>query len=291
MPSNSVGIVGQGFVGTAVREGFRGRYSVLTYDKKQPKQVVVYVGEEWLFNNDVKEPLNYLVRNTDGPIFLCLPTPMLSNGSCNTDIVYGVVDEISHVARKGQTVVIKSTCPPGTTKMLQGLYPDLRMVFNPEFLTEANATDDFLNQDRIVLGGRDVSQAREVYEQAFPGVPIVETTATEAEMVKYVTNVFLATKVSLANELKQVCDKLGIDWCAVAIVASLDERLGKTHWCVPNGGKLGWGGSCFPKDLNALIYKASSLGVDPKVMLAVWEKNLEVRPERDWEQLKGRAVA
>jgi UDPglucose 6-dehydrogenase len=115
--------------------------------------------------------------------------------------------------------------------------------------------------------------------------------AKSAEMVKYVANCFLATKVSFANEIYQICKAIGVDYNGVIETAMLDNRLGTSHWKVPGpDGHFGFGLTCFPKDLNALIKLAELNGVDPKVMKAVWEKNLEVRPERDWELMKGRAV-
>ena len=113
-----------------------------------------------------------------------------------------------------------------------------------------------------------------------------------AEMVKYFANTFLATKVSFANEMKIICEKLEIDYDKVVEYAIYDNRLGKSHWAVPGpDGKPGFGGSCFPKDINALINKAKELGVETDVLNSVWKTNLKVRPERDWEQLKGRAIS
>jgi len=107
----------------------------------------------------------------------------------------------------------------------------------------------------------------------------------------------LATKVSFANEIYQVCEKLEIDYDKVIEYARYDSRLGQSHWAVPGpmpapdgSFKFGFSGSCFPKDLNALVHVAKQLGINPVVLEAVWKKNLEVRPEKDWEQLKGRAV-
>ena len=101
----------------------------------------------------------------------------------------------------------------------------------------------------------------------------------------------LATKVSFSNEIKQICDKLDIDYDKVVEYAIYDDRLGKTHWSVPGpDGKLGFGGSCFPKDINALIHCASELGLDTQLIKSAWNLNLKVRPEKDWEELKGRAV-
>lgn len=110
-------------------------------------------------------------------------------------------------------------------------------------------------------------------------------------MIKYLANCFLATKVSFANEMYQICDKLGARYDKVIELATLDSRLGTSHWKVPGpDGHFGFGLTCFPKDINALIKLSEQLGVDPKMLKTAWEKNLEVRPEKDWEQLKGRAV-
>lgn len=286
MKMKNIGIIGQGFVGTAVREGFRRRFNVVTYDIRDG-------GRVWRYDNLHRHISDMAaLEAVDGPIFLCLPTPMREDGSCDTLIVENVVTEWG---RKGNPhiMVIKSTVPPGTTSRLYRSHPILQFVFNPEFLTEAHSTQDFLDQDRIILGGeRDaVYEVAEVYGVAFPGVWIVRMTSSEAELVKYVTNTFLAAKVSLANEFKQIADALKIDYDAVIAAAVLDKRLGGSHWKVPGpDGHCGFGGSCFPKDVNGLIRVAEKAGIDPRVLRSVWQKNLEVRPERDWEQLKGRAV-
>jgi UDPglucose 6-dehydrogenase len=175
----------------------------------------------------------------------------------------------------------------------------LCVIFNPEFLTEVNALNDFRNQDRIVLGGPRpyINTVKSVFEFAFPKVRIVKTSSTTAEMVKYTTNIALAVKVALANELHQICQALDnqgldIDYDKVIEYASIDTRLGTSHWKVPGPDGLGgFGGSCFPKDINALISVAQDLDIKPTMMLGAWYKNLEVRPERDWELLKGRAVS
>jgi UDPglucose 6-dehydrogenase len=101
----------------------------------------------------------------------------------------------------------------------------------------------------------------------------------------------LATKVSFANEIHQICQKLNVDYDKVIEYATKDKRLGTSHWAVPGpDGKVGFGLTCFPKDLNALINVALGLGLNPRIMKAVWEKNLEIRPEKDWEKLKGRTI-
>jgi UDPglucose 6-dehydrogenase len=208
-----------------------------------------------------------------------------------------MVTELDNLALVRQcanrVVVIKSTIPPGTTERLNKGCKHIQVIFNPEFLTEANFIDDFKNQDRIIIGGpRPAStKVRQLFYKAFPKAHIIKTSSTIAEMVKYTTNCFLSTKVSFANEIKQICDKIDIDYDKVTEYATYDDRLGKSHWSVPGpDGKLGFGGSCFPKDINALIDVCYKLGVPAHTLFGAWETNTEVRPERDWEKLKGRAV-
>ena len=230
-------------------------------------------------------------------IFVCVPTPMRKDGSCDTSIVEAVVKDINDmvVSRNvsGRIVAIKSTIPPGTTNRLNKECENISVIFNPEFLTEANFIDDFKNQNRIIIGGErpSTTKLRQVYSLAFPNVKIVKTGSITAEMVKYMTNTFLATKVSFANEMYQICGRLGIDYDKVVEYSTYDERLGKSHWAVPGpDGKPGFGGSCFPKDLNAILDVCRELGVPAKTLYGAWETNLNVRPEQDWKDLKGRAV-
>tara|TARA_R110000851_G_scaffold61244_3_gene140734 strand:- start:34 stop:543 length:510 start_codon:yes stop_codon:yes gene_type:complete len=167
-------------------------------------------------------------------------------------------------------------------------------MFSPEFLTEANSFNDFKNQTRIILGGPRpaTSIVKTMFRKAFPQVPIIKTGSRTAETVKYFTNCFLSTKVSFANEMKQICDALGIDYDKVVEYTLCDNRLGKTHWSVPGpDGHLGFGGHCFPKDLQAMISIARDLDVDPAVLESTWKKNNEVREDKDWEEMKGRAIS
>ena len=314
---NTIGVIGTGFVGKALIEGMRHAFNVYSYDKKHSDRVFIHKKGSTAHEKDSAWSASYtetnrpykaivaIVNNTDGPIFVCVPTPMNKDGSCNTSIVEDVVTEINkacaQINKEGQIVVIKSTVIPGTTEKLNKECTNIQVCFNPEFLTEMNANEDFKNQDRIIIGGPrpGSSIVKQCYMKAFPNVPITKTGETTAEMIKYVTNTFLATKVSFANEIKQICDQLDIDYDKVIEYATKDKRLGNSHWSVPGpmpasdgSGRLllGYSGSCFCKDLNALIAKAKELGVDPKVMSAVWAKNLEVRPEKDWEKLIGRVV-
>ncbi len=276
-----IGIVGQGYVGTAVKSIFEKHYKTNTFDLNGKCNCT-----------DIED----LVNKSD-IIFVCVPTPMKKDGSCDTSIVEAVVKDINDmvVSRNvsGRIVAIKSTIPPGTTNRLNKECENISVIFNPEFLTEANFIDDFKNQNRIIIGGErpSTTKLRQVYSLAFPNVKIVKTGSITAEMVKYFTNTFLATKVSFANEMKMICDGLNIDYDKVVEYSTYDERLGKSHWAVPGpDGKLGFGGSCFPKDLNALIKTAEELDIFTNVLNSVWDTNLDVRPEEDWKELKGRAV-
>ena len=274
-----IGIIGQGFVGNAIYQKFKNYFDVHTYDLDESK------------SNDTKE--NVIHQQY---LFLCLPTPMNTDGSCNVDIIERELENIDLIADNQEivkTVVIKSTIPPGTTQKWNKKYEALNIVFNPEFLTEANAIEDFNNQNRIILGGPRpaTTELRRLYSKVFPKAHIIKTDSTHAEMVKYLTNSFLATKVSFANEIYQVCEKLNIDYDKVVEYATLDDRLGKSHWNVPGpDGDFGFGGHCLPKDLSALIYLAMNLDTETNVLNAVEETNDVVRTNRDWENMKGRAV-
>lgn len=291
----AIGIIGQGFVGTAVREGMRHALDIWTYDIKHG--VVHYTKDSSNKIDENESPLHVVMANTHGPIFVCLPTPMDESGQCNTSIVEDVVRKLDDTAKSfkmARVVCIKSTVPPGTAERLNNECEHIHVCFNPEFLTERNAIEDFKNQDRIIVGGprEGTNILKAMYEMAYPSVPVTKTSSTIAEMVKYVTNVFLAAKVSIANEIKMVCDKLNdVDYDKVVEYATKDKRLGTSHWAVPGpDGKCGFGGSCFPKDLNALLYLANSLGVCCSTLEGAWATNLQVRPEQDWKLLKGRAV-
>ena len=274
-----IGIVGQGYVGTAVRTVFEQYYDVETYDINKAISSTETVEE--------------LASNTD-IIFVCVPTPMNKDGSCNVFAVEKVISQINNTATKRcKIVAIKSTVSPGTTTKLNKENENITVIFNPEFLTEANFIDDFKNQNRIIIGGARPATTilRQIYSVAFPDATIVKTGSKTAEMVKYMTNSFLATKVSFANEMKMICDKMDIDYDKVVEYSTYDERLGKSHWAVPGpDGKLGFGGSCFPKDINALIDLCYKNEIKANTLFGAWETNTKVRPERDWEELKGRAV-
>ena len=271
-----IGIIGQGFVGTAVYEGLKHHHKIETYD---------------IAKTSTCKSLADLSEKSD-VIFICLPTPMKKDGRCHIDIVESTLLGLD-VIDECKIVVVKSTIPPGTTAKWNSLFTNIQIVFNPEFLTEANSIEDFKNQNRIIIGGPRpaTTKVKRVFTKAFPKVPIIKPGSTTAEMVKYFLNSFLATKVSFANEMYQICNGLDIDYDKVTEYAIYDERLGRSHLNVPGpDGDFGYGGHCFPKDVNALIKVAQDLSIEPHMLKATNEKNNKVRKDRDWEKQEGRAV-
>ena len=311
----SIAVIGQGFVGGSLTTVFAERgFNVYAYDKAgkmvpgaKPLNYLTADAKAYSVK-DLVQACNQLGKSFSGVYFVCVPTPMFEDGTADLTIVENVLNELASVPGD-RIAVVKSTVPPGSTERWNKVFEGagLHVVFCPEFLTEANALDNMRNQNRIILGGPRpwINTVKLVFQSAFPKVPLVKTSSTTAEMVKYTINCFLATKVALANELAQVCEALdarglNIDYDKVVEYSKLDSRLGNSHWAVPgpvptHDGRYvrGFGGHCFPKDMNALIAVAKEVGVDPKVLQAAWDKNLELRPpeDRDWEHMQGRAVS
>jgi len=304
----SIAVIGQGFVGGSLTTVFSERgIDVYAYDKagKYAKgslpshgdPVAGYPGSIAELIGDNEEGGTPGFSNV---YFVCLPTPMHEDGSADLSIVEGALRELASIPGE-RIAVIKSTVPPGSTEKWNAMFKDtgLHVIFNPEFLTERTALDDMRNQNRIILGGPRpwINTVKQVFRTAFSEIKIIKTSSTTAEMIKYLTNNFLTVKVAFANEMAQICEALdknglNVDYDKVVEYASHDSRVGPSHWNVPGpDGRRGYSGSCFPKDINAMICVSKSIGVDPKILKAAWEKNLEVRPEKDWEHLLGRAVS
>lgn len=272
-----IGIIGQGFVGNAVTQAFKNFFQLLTYDINDKKS---------------NSTLESILINTKY-IFVCLPTPMNSDGSCNLEVVDGILKKINSEGKK-YVIILKSTVVPETTEKFNNLYKNLSVVFNPEFLTERNAVNDFKNQKRIILGGPRpaTSEVKNLFSRVFPNVHIIKTGSTHAEFIKYLTNSFLATKVSFANEMFDLANKLNLDYDKIIEYTMLDDRIGNTHLSVPGpDGDLGFGGHCFPKDLSAIIKLSDKYKSVNNILKAVIKTNDKFRKNRDWEKMKGRAVS
>lgn len=273
--SFNVGIIGLGYVGKAVEAVFSKKNRVFSYD----------------INNNCSESSLKSVVNKAEIIFVCVPTPMLKDGSCHTGILSEVINDIN-ILGFNKDVLIKSTIPPKTSETLQHKNKKINIIFNPEFMTEANFIDDFTNQKRVILAGKNLDKVEQLFSITFPRAKIVKLSYREAELVKYFSNTFLATKVSFANEIYSLCEKLEVNYPAMLKALLLDERIGNSHLQVPGpDGKRGFGGSCLPKDIAALIKIFKNQGIDSPILDSVWKRNTEIdRKEKDWEKLKGRAV-
>ena len=282
-----IGVVGNGFVGGAVKFGFSPQVGcdaeVRVYDKNPAKST--HTLEETINESDF--------------IFVSVPTPANEDGSINIDVLDKALSDINDVSNRDNCILIRSTIVPGTTRKLQQKYSQLNLLFNPEFLTERSANFDFINQHRFIIGSGDSmssAMASEEFSELLKNrfgscISILECTYETAEMIKYMNNCFFATKVSFLNEMYQIAEKSQVNWKQAIDGFVADGRIGHSHLNVPGpDGKFGFGGSCFPKDVQALKNLAEDIGVNPSVLAAVWRKNLEVRPEQDWKELKGRAV-
>ena len=274
----SIGIVGNGFVGQAIANAFAPTTSMKVYDKDLKKSVI---------------SLKETVQESD-VIFMCLPTPMNISDKNKIDlsIIESSFREIVDlkIDLSAKVFVIKSTVVPGTTESMKQKFKKTRIVFNPEFLTERSANLDFINATRIVLGGNavDCKVVETLYRVRFPGKKIIKTNSQTAEFVKYVCNCFFATKVSFMNEMFQLSEKLNLSWDSVLEGFVADHRVGNSHLSVPgHDGSKGFGGKCFPKDINAMINFYIENGLNPIVLSAAWQKNLEVREIKDWEHIDG----
>ena len=271
-----IGIIGNGFVGNSIAFGFSPTHEIRIHDK-DPKRTL----------NTIEEVLECDF------IFVAVPTPMNRDGSISLKVVEKALQEISEKNTKNNIIILKSTMVPGSTNNFIKQFPKLNIVFNPEFLTERTAKLDFLTQARIVLGGskRLTKRVAKIFEERFMHTYIIETDTITAEMIKYMNNIFFASKVAIMNEMKMMCDAIGANWKQALAGFAADQRIGDSHLNVPGpDGKMGFGGSCFPKDINAFISYANELGVKIPTIEGAWETNLNVRPEQDWKKLRGRAV-
>ena len=238
--------------------------------------------------------------------FVCVGTPSREDGSTDLSSIFEVARGIGKALKKKRgfhTVVIKSTVPPGTSESVATAIEKASgkkagkgfgVCMNPEFLKEGSAVEDFINPDRIVIGAngkKELSIVKGLY--AGFKAPLLETDLRTAEMIKYASNAFLATKVSFINEIANICERLGVDVYAVADGMGYDQRIGRKFL---NAG-AGWGGSCFGKDIRSLIHTAKSVGYNPIILKSVVEVN-EDQPFRvvqmlydELKVLRGRRIA
>jgi nucleotide sugar dehydrogenase len=280
-----IGVIGNGFVGKATSQLKCDDITVLSYDTRPEACEPLGITVDDLLSADV--------------IFVSVPTPMSETGECYTNIVRNVVNELKAKQYSG-FIVVRSTVPVGTCD-------DMGVFFMPEFLTEKNAMADFFDNEVWILGipenceegaatlfREKMSLLFELawYNGCVASERIHFCSCKEAEMTKMFRNCILAVKTSFCNEMYKYCGKLSVDYNTVREMVEWDTRIGGSHTKVPGpDGHFGFGGTCFPKDLNSLCFEMDKVGVSPLISRAAKMRNEIIdRPERDWEQDKGRAV-
>ena len=278
-----IGVIGNGFVGKATSTLECNDVDLLCYDI-DPK---------------LCKPDNCtlkMISNCD-LIFISVPTPMQKNGSCYLNILESVVNQLSEIKSLNEmNVVIRSTVPPGTADRLN-------CFFMPEFLTEKNYINDFKNNKLWIFGLKNNNQDKEFklkIKELFKlsklcgkieSEKCIFVNNKEAEMIKLFRNTFLATKVSFCNEIYDYCQSENINYDNMIKIACDDDRIGSSHSMVPgHDGKRGFGGTCFPKDINNLLNLMNKNNVKSFILESVIKRNQEHdRVEKDWEKDEGRA--
>lgn len=253
MSKKKLGIIGVGMVGGAVYAYYP---DAIPYDIKHYPD-----NQEKVYEADI--------------IFISVPTPFRKdNGGFDLSMVENVFEGIPGE----KIIVLKSTVWPGTTDEFQKKYPQHKILFNPEFLREVLAKEDFRHPDRQIVGFTERSKdvAEEIMD-LLPQAPFKKIMpATEAEMAKYFGNTFLASKVIFANQVYDLCQKLGVEYDLVKESVAADPRIGPSHLEVVHNGYRGYGGACFPKDTRALIQFAESQGMDMRLLKKMEEINKEL---------------
>lgn len=282
-------VVGTGYVGLVLGTCMADMgHEVTCVDNDEDKITALLAGRvpiyepglDQLIERNVREGRLAFTRNLGGAlglsriVFVAVGTPSLPDGSADLSGIFGVAREVAQTAEGDVTLILKSTVPVGTADAVRGVLAGLtrhpfRVVSNPEFLKEGAAIDDFLRPDRIVCGV-DSEEARVLMEALYAplvrtGKPILFMDNRSAELCKYAANAFLATRISFINEIAQLCERVGADVDAVRRGAGADSRIG-TRFFFPGAG---YGGSCFPKDVRALVDTARQAGLEMEVVKAV----------------------
>ena len=281
-----IGIVGTGYVGLVSSVCFAELdHEVIGYDVDEKKIESLRSAKSTIYEEGLAELLLKGIKSSKLKftnhvkdlaecefIFLCVPTPQDQDGSADLSFVINAVKELSNVIAQGCYLVTKSTVPVKSWKQVATALnrSDVSIVSNPEFLREGTAVSDFFNPDRIVTGCEDRTKAKSVAElYKMPQVETLITDNTTAELIKYASNSFLALKLSFVNDISALCEKVGANSLEVLKGMGLDTRIGN-KFTTPGPG---WGGSCFPKDVQALLVTSESAAVPMPLLSAAWESN------------------
>jgi UDPglucose 6-dehydrogenase len=286
-------VIGTGYVGLVTGTCFAETGNEVTcvdidqrkVDKLRAGEITIYEpGLEKIFLRNLKEQrLRFTTDLKEGIrkskiLFLALPTPPGEDGSADLKYVLGVANDLGFLLEDYAVIVDKSTVPVGTAEKVQEAISrnakvDFDVVSNPEFLREGVAVDDFMKPDRVVIGTNSDKAKKLMTELYAPfvrsGNPLIYMDVRSAELTKYAANSFLATKISFMNEIAQLCERLGADVDMVRLGVGSDERIGK-RFLFPG---IGYGGSCFPKDVKALVKSAAEVDYEFQILNAVMNVN------------------
>lgn len=273
MKKLNLGIIGHGFVGKAVDYGFS--------DELCEKSII-----DPLYGNDIKD-----LPNNVQVCFICVPTPMASGGAIDSSIVESTVNFLKE--NRSCLIVIKSTVIPSVIKTLSAGLDGYRVVYNPEFLTERNANEDFVKPPMHIFGGDEVAtyNLQQVYDtySKCERCKIYRMTAVEASFVKYGINCFLATKVLWFNQFYDAVENSGANYGSIINAIGADPRVGTSHMRVPGfDGKRGFGGACFPKDTAAFSNYAQDFTILKEIILAnnEYRKNYKKDPREEAQNVE-----
>lgn len=208
-------------------------------------------------------------------IIVCVPTPSRYDGSCNTTVLHKVVEDINYGTPYNGVIICKSTAPPDFYSSISKRY--VNVVHVPEFLRASSAREDYINSSFAVFGGNPgwTDEAERVLTQSkYKPARKVHMSIESAALYKYMSNSFLASKVVWMNQFKQLADSLNVSWDDLVSITEVDKRIGSSHMQVPGpDGSFGYGGSCFPKDVNAILSLAENTKVDMSVLKEVVASN------------------
>jgi UDPglucose 6-dehydrogenase len=254
-----VGIIGFGFVGNAIYSSYKDKVECVIKDELKGYQC------------------SYSELKQCDAIFVCVPSPEQTNGECDSSILQSVIENLSDYSG---VIISKVTAPPD-------VYSELKhsnLFYVPEFLTARNSVEDYKNTKNLIIGGsKDHQMVEYIIKLGLPNIENIRyVTIEEASVIKYTSNTFLSVKVVFMNEIKQLCDKIGVDYNTIKQTLSLDPRIGSTHLEVPGyDGLFGYGGACFPKDMSAFLKFSDNIDSELLIIKQAMIKNKIIRDKND----------
>jgi|TARA_R100000501_G_C2630806_1_gene126371 UDPglucose 6-dehydrogenase len=278
----NIGIVGHGFVGKAIAEGFRSKCTIFINDPKFPR-----------FSMALEKMVDQCRY-----IFVSVSTPSKQNGEFDGTNISQVINDLNRLNKDRASnmktiVIVKSAVIPSIVKQWVKTKKNIHLIISPEYLSDKDGPRQFVNQKLFILGGEtkycnEVLALYEKYSICNNECPVGLCTEIEASFIKYMENSFLATKVIFMNDFfklfKSITGSSELRWDEVMEIFHYDKRMGSSHYKVPgHDGDYGFGGRCLPKDIRAIIWDSAKQNIDLEFLRNVWDRNLSIRSLHDWE--------